>query len=226
MGLDHNSSDNSFPTPHTSTRPSTKTSSPYNPLIDSTHDFFETHQSAPLPQPPTPQDVHLLTTALQPAILDPTVQPLGPGPLRHRPLSADSPTLPTLPTEILHYIFYTLNTSALDILHAVLTCKTLHYALLPPLRQRSAPSLLLSLVPHVHAPFAFHGGYSLLLSLGLLPKGLRPFGIPGSASGWDCGDGLLVLCLLLLLFLLLLLLLSSHLFTEIEEGAIPHLPAI
>ena len=68
-----------------------------------------------------------------------------------------------------------------------------------------------------------------MLSLGLLPKGLRPFGIPGSASGWDCGDGLLVLCLLLLLFLLLLLL-SSHLFTEIEEGAIlshvPHLPAI
>ena len=24
---------------------------------------------------------------------------------------------------------------------------------------------------------------------GLLPKGLRPFGIPGSASGWDRGDG-------------------------------------
>ena len=23
----------------------------------------------------------------------------------------------------------------------------------------------------------------------VLPKGLRPFGIPGSASGWDCGDG-------------------------------------
>ena len=26
---------------------------------------------------------------------------------------------------------------------------------------------------------ASHGGYSLLLSLRLLPKGLRPFGIPG-----------------------------------------------
>ena len=42
-------------------------------------------------------------------------------------------SLPALPTEILHYIFYTLNMSALDILHTVLTCKTLHHALLGPI---------------------------------------------------------------------------------------------
>ena len=35
-----------------------------------------------------------------------------------------------------------------------------------------------SILHHVYPLPAFHGGYSLLLSLRLLPKGLRPFGIP------------------------------------------------